>query len=113
MPRRPQTPRKAKYAPTLTRTTDRFVVKIMKDGKKGLAESILRQALAGGELPEGFGEEYNVLLEDARGLPVEEDDLDLLADGEGPSDGTGEDEPNPFLVGDVTEEEPLPTLDEA
>ena len=37
MPRRPQTPRKAKYAPTLTRTTDRYVVKIMKDGKKGLA----------------------------------------------------------------------------
>ena len=49
MPRRPQTPRKAKYAPTLTRTTDRFVVKIMKDGKKGLAESILRQALARAE----------------------------------------------------------------
>ena len=49
MPRRPQTPRKAKYAPTLTRTTDRFVVKMMKDGKKGLAESILRQALARAE----------------------------------------------------------------
>src|SRR3989337_2936215 len=45
VPRRAQTPRKAKYAPTLTRTTDRFVVKIMRDGKKGLAESILRQAL--------------------------------------------------------------------
>ena len=45
MPRRAQTPRKAKYAPTLTRTTDRFVVKLMKDGKKGLAERILRQAL--------------------------------------------------------------------
>ena len=26
MPRRTGTPRKAKYAPTLTRTTDRFVV---------------------------------------------------------------------------------------
>ena len=49
MPRRAQTPRKAKYAPTLTRTTDRFVVKLMKDGKKGLAERILRQALARAE----------------------------------------------------------------
>ena len=43
MPRRPQTPRKGKYSPPLTRTTDRFVVKLMKDGKKGLAEKILRQ----------------------------------------------------------------------
>ena len=34
---------------TLTRTTDRFVVKLMKDGKKGLAERILRQALARAE----------------------------------------------------------------
>ena len=49
MPRRAQIPRKAKYAPTLTRTTDRFVVKLMKDGKKGLAERILRQALARAE----------------------------------------------------------------
>ncbi len=49
MPRRTGTPRKAKYAPTLTRTTDRFVVKLMKDGKKGLAERILRQALARAE----------------------------------------------------------------
>ena len=49
MPRRAQIPRKAKYAPALTRTTDRFVVKLMMDGKKGLAESILRQALARAE----------------------------------------------------------------
>jgi small subunit ribosomal protein S7 len=49
MPRRSQIPRKAKYAPTLTRTTDRFVVKLMVDGKKGLAERILRQALARAE----------------------------------------------------------------
>ncbi len=49
MPRRAQTPRKAKYAPTLTRTTDRFVVKLMTSGKKGLAERILRQALARAE----------------------------------------------------------------
>ena len=49
MPRRAQIPRKAKYAPTMTRTTDRFVVKLMMDGKKGLAERILRQALARAE----------------------------------------------------------------
>lgn len=49
MPRRAQIPRKEKYAPTLTRTTDRFVVKLMVDGKKGLAERILRQALARAE----------------------------------------------------------------
>ena len=49
MPRRAQIPRKAKYSPPLTRTTDRFVVKLMKDGKKGLAEKILRQALARAE----------------------------------------------------------------
>ena len=49
MPRRAQIPRKDKYAPTLTRTTDRFVVKLMMDGKKGLAERILRQALARAE----------------------------------------------------------------
>src|ERR1700750_1401320 len=49
MPRRAQIPRKAKYAPSMTRTTDRFVVKLMVDGKKGLAERILRQALARAE----------------------------------------------------------------
>src|SRR3954452_4894664 len=49
MPRRAQTPRKEKYAPTLTRTTDRFVVKLMVNGKRGLAERILRQALARAE----------------------------------------------------------------
>ena len=49
MPRRSKIPRKAKYAPPMTRTTDRFVVKLMKDGKKGLAERILRQALARAE----------------------------------------------------------------
>ena len=49
MPRRAQIPRKAKYAPSMTRTTDRFVVKLMMDGKKGLAERILRQALARAE----------------------------------------------------------------
>src|SRR4029079_11281820 len=53
MPRRAQTPRKAKYAPVLTRNTDRFVVKLMRDGKKGLAEKILRQALARAEASAG------------------------------------------------------------
>ena len=40
MPRRVRTPRKAKYSAPLTRTTDRFVVKLMRDGKKNLAERI-------------------------------------------------------------------------
>ena len=49
MPRRAQIPRKAKYAPTVSRSTDRFVAKLMMDGKKGLAERILREALARAE----------------------------------------------------------------
>jgi small subunit ribosomal protein S7 len=49
MPRRVRTPRKAKYSAPLTRTTDRFVVKLMRDGKKNLADRILRQALARAE----------------------------------------------------------------
>src|SRR5574340_173095 len=49
MPRRAQTARKEKYAPTLSRTTDKIVVKLMMNGKKGLAERILRQALARAE----------------------------------------------------------------
>ena len=53
MPRRAQIPRKVKYSPPLTRTTDRFVVKLMTDGKKGLAEKILRQALARAEASAG------------------------------------------------------------
>ena len=81
--------------------------------RKEAARRAAAEALAGGELPEGFGEEYNVLLEDARELPVEDDDLDLLADGEGAADDDGdEDEVNPFLVGEVAEEEVLPSLDE-
>ena len=44
---RPSTP-----AP-LARNTDRFVVKLMRDGKKGLAEKILRQALARAEASSG------------------------------------------------------------
>ena len=53
MPRRAQIPRKVKYSPPLARTTDRFVVKLMTDGKKGLAEKILRQALARAEAQAG------------------------------------------------------------
>ena len=53
MPRRSKIPRKVKYSPPLTRTTDRFVVKLMTDGKKGLAEKILRQALARAEAQAG------------------------------------------------------------
>jgi small subunit ribosomal protein S7 len=49
MPRRAQPARKDKYAPELSRTTDRIVVKLMMNGKKGLAERILRQALARAE----------------------------------------------------------------
>ena len=49
MPRRAQTARKEKYAPALSRTTDKIVVKLMMNGKKGLAERILRQALARAE----------------------------------------------------------------
>ena len=49
MPRRSKIPRKIKYSPPLTRTTDRFVVKLMTSGKKGLAEKILRQARARAE----------------------------------------------------------------
>ena len=51
--------------------------------RKEAARRAAAEALAGGELPEGFGEEYNALLEDALELPVEDDDLDLLADGDG------------------------------
>ena len=81
--------------------------------RKEAARRAAAEALAGGELPEGFGEEYNALLEDARELPVEDDDLDLLADGEDAADDDGdEDEVNPFLVGEVAEEEVLPSLDE-
>lgn len=53
MPRRTKIARKLKYSPPLTRTTDRFVVKLMTRGKKGLAEKILRQALARAEASAG------------------------------------------------------------
>ena len=50
MPRRISMPRKAKYEQIpANRTTARFHVKLMKEGKKNLAERILRQALARAE----------------------------------------------------------------
>ena len=50
MPRRSSIPRKAKYEQIpASRTTARFHAKLMKEGKKNLAERILRQALARAE----------------------------------------------------------------
>ena len=47
MPRRTTVPRKLKYEVVpLNKTVDRFVVKVMLSGKRGLAERILREALA-------------------------------------------------------------------
>jgi DNA-directed RNA polymerase subunit beta' len=80
--------------------------------RKEAARRAAAEALAGGELPEGFGEEYNALLEDAMERPVEEADIDLLADGDGPAgDDDGDDEVNPFLVGEPAEEEAIPALE--
>ena len=67
------------------------------------------EALAGGELPETFGqEEYNPFLEEA---PEREEEPLSLA---GWSHGDGEEPeelPNPFLEGDGGEAEPAPTLE--
>src|SRR3989304_5568842 len=50
MPRRQSIPRKSKYeSPHASRVTSRFEVKLMRDGKKRLADRILRQALARAE----------------------------------------------------------------
>lgn len=49
MPRRQSIPRKAKYQQPSNRVTDRFRVKLMRDGKQTLADRILRQALARAE----------------------------------------------------------------
>ena len=47
MPRRTSIPRKLKYETVpLNKTVDRFVVKVMLNGKRGLAERIIRQSLA-------------------------------------------------------------------
>jgi small subunit ribosomal protein S7 len=46
MPRRTTIPRKLKYEVVpVNKTIDRFVVKVMLSGKRGLAERIIRQAL--------------------------------------------------------------------
>ena len=70
------------------------------------------QALAGGELPEGFGEEYNVFL--SEGAPPAETE----GDGENPfleeaeqraqAEPEPEPEPNPFLEGEAVAPEPEP-----
>ena len=80
--------------------------------RKEAARRAAAEALAGGELPEGFGEEYNALLEDALERPADEDDLDLLADGDGAEDEDEDEEVNPFLVGEVAEEPALPSLED-
>jgi len=50
MPRRAQTARKTKYEPIpANRTTARFSAKLMRDGKRNLADRIMRQALARAE----------------------------------------------------------------
>jgi len=50
MPRRASIPRKAKYEATpANRTTARITAKLMSDGKRNLADRILRQALARAE----------------------------------------------------------------
>jgi DNA-directed RNA polymerase subunit beta' len=85
------------------------------------------EALAGGELPEGFGEEYNVFL--TEGAPAAGDDGDgenpfleeaerkALADAEAQAEAAAE--PNPFLDGEPApaespaESEPNPFLEDA
>jgi DNA-directed RNA polymerase subunit beta' len=56
------------------------------------------EALAGGELPEGFGEEYNPLLEEAReSVPADEGFNPLLTEALADDDDLGR---NPFLEGE-------------
>jgi DNA-directed RNA polymerase subunit beta' len=60
------------------------------------------EALAGGELPEGFGEEYNPLLEEARSALGEDEGAfnPLVAEAaERLGEQEGDEEPNPFLSG--------------
>jgi DNA-directed RNA polymerase subunit beta' len=61
------------------------------------------EALAGGELPEGFGEEYNPFLEEARDAPVETGDTanPLLAEADAGAQPEEAQEPNPFLTGEA------------
>jgi hypothetical protein len=83
------------------------------------------EALAGGELPEGFGEDYNVFLAeggragggDAENPFIEE--AERLAQAEAAAEAEAASEPNPFLEGeaaasgDADEAEPNPLLEEA
>jgi len=72
------------------------------------------EALAGGELPEGFGEEYNVFL--AEGAPPAEperegenpfvEEAEQLAQAEAEAEAAPE--PNPFLEGEAAASEPEP-----
>ncbi|MGH2466705.1 MAG: hypothetical protein ACRDGL_03125, partial [Candidatus Limnocylindrales bacterium] len=59
------------------------------------------EALAGGELPEGFGEEYNPLLEEARSTLGEGEGgfNPLVAEAEQLAEPAEGEEPNPFLTG--------------
>jgi DNA-directed RNA polymerase subunit beta' len=69
------------------------------------------EALAGGELPEGFGEEYNPLLADAmETLPTGEAFNPLLAESlaDDRDDDLG---PNPFLEGEGPRDEDLESAD--
>ena len=68
----------------------------------------------GGQLPEGFGEEVNVLLDDLEAAPIEAAEanpfLGDLAEAEAPA----AEEPNVFLMGEARPEpeEPNPFLAE-
>jgi DNA-directed RNA polymerase subunit beta' len=55
------------------------------------------EALAGGELPEGFGEEYKALLAEASGAASEEGGFPLFVARE---DGAADEAANPFLADD-------------
>ena len=64
------------------------------------------EALAGGELPEDFGAEYNPLLEESlEAAPAEEEGFNpLLAESLAGGEDEPADEANPFLDGEGTEE---------
>ncbi|MEX1335247.1 MAG: DNA-directed RNA polymerase subunit beta', partial [Candidatus Limnocylindrales bacterium] len=82
------------------------------------------QALAGGELPEGFGEDYNVFLAEGAPAPGADGDgenpfleeAEQKAQAEAQAEAEAAAEPNPFLEGEApaapTEDEPNPFLEE-
>ncbi len=83
------------------------------------------EALAGGELPEGFGEEFNVFLSEGAPPPesdgdgenpfIEEAEQKAQADAQAEAEAAAE--PNPFLEGEApaepSEEEVNPFLEDA